>query len=217
VIGKVWADLNANGVQDAGEPGVEGVDVWTVNGEVVTTDPEGRFSLHNMAPGRQTYRLDAATLPLAYGVADEPMADLEQRDATGWTTPRVVFRVLPRAARLEEVRLPLPWTLIARPTLVQRDTLDAGGCALYFSRAQIPFPRGAGGVWYRHAGIYAYRAGFLARFSSLQPSPLEQVEALEQLRALWHGFRIAVTLSEAAMPPGVDTPQDLEAVRRMIA
>jgi len=105
---------------------------------------------------------------------------------------------------------------LANPNVV-KVVLDAGGCALYFSRAQIPFPRGAGGVWYRHAGIYAYRAGFLARFSSLQPSPLEQVEALEQLRALWHGFRIAVTLSEAAMPPGVDTPQDLEAVRRMIA
>jgi uncharacterized repeat protein (TIGR01451 family) len=129
VIGKVWADLDGDGVQGPGERGVEGVDVWSVNGEVVTTDRDGRFSLRNMAPGRQTYRLDAATLPLEYGLADDPLADLEQRDATGWTTPRVVFRVLPRGARIVDVRLPVPWEFLARPTLVRRDTLVAAGCA----------------------------------------------------------------------------------------
>jgi 3-deoxy-manno-octulosonate cytidylyltransferase (CMP-KDO synthetase) len=59
--------------------------------------------------------------------------------------------------------------------------------------------------------------GFLKKFSSLQPSPIEQAEALEQLRALWHGFRIAVAVSETEIPPGVDTPQDLEAVRKMFS
>ena len=107
VIGKVWADLNGDGVQSAGEPGVQGVDIWTVDGEIVTTDAEGRFSFRNMAPGRQTYRLDVATLPLEYAVADDPLADLAQRDATGWTTPRVVFRVVPRAAQVVGVRLPV--------------------------------------------------------------------------------------------------------------
>ena len=105
---------------------------------------------------------------------------------------------------------------LANPNVV-KVVLDAAGFALYFSRAQIPYPREHGGLWYRHAGIYAYRAGFLEKFSSMQPSPLEQTEALEQLRALWHGYRIAVTLSKAAIPPGVDTPQDLDAVRRMLA
>ena len=105
---------------------------------------------------------------------------------------------------------------LANPNVV-KVVLDATGRALYFSRSQIPYPREAGGTWYRHMGIYAYRAGFLNIFSSMKPSPLEQTEALEQLRVLWHGYRIAVAVSNAAVPPGVDTPQDLEAVRRMMA
>ena len=105
---------------------------------------------------------------------------------------------------------------LANPNVV-KVVLDRTGYALYFSRSQIPFPREAGGIWYRHAGIYACRAGFLREFSSMKPSPLELAEALEQLRVLWHGHRIAVAISEAAIPPGVDTPQDLEAVRKMMA
>lgn len=100
---------------------------------------------------------------------------------------------------------------------VVKVVLDSEGYALYFSRARIPYPRDAGGVWYRHAGIYGYRVGFLKRFSKLKVAPLEKIEALEQLRVLWHGFRIAVAVSETEIPPGVDTPQDLEAVRKMIS
>ena len=70
---------------------------------------------------------------------------------------------------------------------------------------------------YRHAGIYGYRVGFLQEFSACKPRPLEKAEALEQLRVLWHGYRIAVAVSETEIPPGVDTPQDLEAVRRMLS
>jgi 3-deoxy-manno-octulosonate cytidylyltransferase (CMP-KDO synthetase) len=105
---------------------------------------------------------------------------------------------------------------LANPNVV-KVVLDIAGYALYFSRARIPYPREAGGVWHRHAGIYAYRTGFLKKYSSMGPSPLEKTEALEQLRALWHGYRIAVVVSKAAIPPGVDTPQDLEAVRKMLA
>src|SRR5262245_12872880 len=106
---------------------------------------------------------------------------------------------------------------LASPNVV-KVVLDAQGYALYFSRSQIPYPREKGGSsWYRHAGIYGYRVGFLKRYASLAPSPLEKTEALEQLRVLWHGYRIAVAVSEAEIPPGVDTPQDLEAVRRMLA
>ena len=104
---------------------------------------------------------------------------------------------------------------LASPNVV-KVVMDARGYALYFSRARIPYPREAGAACYRHAGIYGYRAGFLARFPSLGKSPLEEAEALEQLRVLWHGFRIAVAVSEAEIPPGVDAPQDLEAVRRML-
>ncbi len=98
---------------------------------------------------------------------------------------------------------------------VVKVVLDAAGRALYFSRSRIPFPRQASPCL-RHAGIYGYRTGFLRAFAALAPSPLELAESLEQLRALWHGHRIAVVVSEHDIPPGVDTPQDLEAVRRML-
>ncbi len=100
--------------------------------------------------------------------------------------------------------------------------LDAQSRALYFSRAPIPWwrdgqARGTNQMPtpapLRHVGIYAYRAGFLRGFPQLPPAPLEQLEALEQLRVLWHGHRIAVYVTDADPGPGVDTPQDLERVR----
>ncbi len=101
---------------------------------------------------------------------------------------------------------------------------DAEGRALYFSRAAIPCWRDApvpgalpDPAPLRHIGLYAYRAAFLRRFPTLAPSPLERLESLEQLRVLWHGERIAVHVSDAAPGPGVDTPQDLERVRAIIA
>ena len=103
---------------------------------------------------------------------------------------------------------------LANPNVV-KVVLDAEGYALYFSRSQIPHPREPGGTWFRHAGIYAYRVGFLKTYARLKAPALEKAEALEQLRVLWHGYRIAVAVSETEIPPGVDTPQDLEAVRRI--
>jgi 3-deoxy-manno-octulosonate cytidylyltransferase (CMP-KDO synthetase) len=105
---------------------------------------------------------------------------------------------------------------LANPNVV-KVVLDARGHALYFSRARIPYAREAAGRWYRHAGIYGYRAGFLREYARLPACALEKTEALEQLRVLWHGHRIAVAMSEVEIPPGVDTPQDLEAVRKMLA
>ena len=104
--------------------------------------------------------------------------------------------------------------IFANPNVV-KVVLDAKGFALYFSRAEIPYPRQGEAAAYRHIGIYAYRASFLYQYSSLPVSPLEKTEALEQLRALWHGFRIVVAVSKGEAPPGVDTPQDLEVVRKM--
>ena len=101
-------------------------------------------------------------------------------------------------------------------TNVVKVVVDAQGYALYFSRSRIPYPREGEAACYRHAGIYAYRARFLKQFAALAPAPLERTEALEQLRALWHGHRIAVVLSDAEIPPGVDTAEDLEAVRKML-
>jgi len=106
---------------------------------------------------------------------------------------------------------------------VVKVVLDAQGYARYFSRAPIPWARDAfaggrqtipaGLPCFRHVGIYAFRAAFLAEFPRLAPAPIEQFEALEQLRALWHGFHIAVAKRPDAPHAGVDTPQDLERVR----
>ena len=102
---------------------------------------------------------------------------------------------------------------------------DKAGYALYFSRAPIPFARDAfsqsrtelpsGLPVLRHIGIYAYRANFLRTYGSLVPAPIEAYEALEQLRALWHGYRIAVGVTTHAPAAGVDTPRDLELVRQV--
>jgi 3-deoxy-manno-octulosonate cytidylyltransferase (CMP-KDO synthetase) len=102
--------------------------------------------------------------------------------------------------------------------------LDARGDALYFSRAPIPWRRDGGSATQpalpepaalRHVGLYGYRAGFLRTFPDLPATDLERTEALEQLRVLWHGHRIAVLVSRAAPGLGVDTPEDLERVRRL--
>jgi 3-deoxy-manno-octulosonate cytidylyltransferase (CMP-KDO synthetase) len=112
----------------------------------------------------------------------------------------------------------------ANPNVV-KVVLDAKGLALYFSRAPIAWWRDgfANGVLtlpqpapLRHIGIYAYRAGFLRLFPLLEQAPIEVTESLEQLRALWHGYRIAVHVADNAPGPGVDTPADLERVRAIV-
>ncbi len=91
---------------------------------------------------------------------------------------------------------------------------DKHGFALYFSRASIPYPRDDDGLVnaHRHIGLYAYRGGFLRRFLEMEVSPLEGIERLEQLRALWHGERIFVADAPMPMGPGIDTEEDLARV-----
>jgi 3-deoxy-manno-octulosonate cytidylyltransferase (CMP-KDO synthetase) len=110
---------------------------------------------------------------------------------------------------------------------VVKVVMDARQMALYFSRAPIPWWRDgqtASGFKtlpnpapLRHIGIYAYRNGFLALFPQLPPAPFESMESLEQLRALWHGHRIAVHVTALAPGPGVDSPEDLARVRQLLA
>ncbi|MDB5799352.1 MAG: 3-deoxy-manno-octulosonate cytidylyltransferase [Rhodocyclales bacterium] len=103
---------------------------------------------------------------------------------------------------------------------------DVHGRAMYFSRAPVPWPRDAFAAglpsrgnlppWLkpaRHVGLYAYRASFLRAYARLAPSPLESIEMLEQLRAMWHGYKIRVVVLDAAPAGGVDTPEDLARVR----
>ena len=106
---------------------------------------------------------------------------------------------------------------------VVKVVVDARGHALYFSRAPIPWPRDdvgrapPAGAALRHVGLYAYRAGFLREFPRMPQAPIETAEALEQLRALWHGERIAVHVSTLAPGVGVDTADDLAEARRIVA
>ena len=113
----------------------------------------------------------------------------------------------------------------ASPNIV-KVVLDAAHLALYFSRAPIAWWRDgfAQGIHQlpqpaplRHIGIYSYRVGFLRLFPELAPAPIEVTESLEQLRALWHGHRIAVHVTSNAPGPGVDTPEDLQRVRALLS
>jgi 3-deoxy-manno-octulosonate cytidylyltransferase (CMP-KDO synthetase) len=107
---------------------------------------------------------------------------------------------------------------LKNPNIV-KIAIDRGGFALYFSRAPIPYVRDPRGGWppmYRHIGLYAYRRNALMVLAALEPTPLERAESLEQLRALEHGIRIK-TVETAYDSFGVDTPEDLEHVRRLLA
>ena len=151
---------------------------------------------------------------------DEPLID-----------PALVARVAETLAGARDAAIataccPLDPADLTNPNVVKA-VLDRAGYALYFSRAPIPYPRDAfrssGQVLppdytaYRHIGLYAYRCSFLKTYSTLEPAPMERFEALEQLRALWHGFRIAVTVSAQAPAAGVDTEEDLARVRAHVA
>ena len=175
-----------------------------------------------------TDRLAEAAAQLGYGrddivvnvQGDEPLVD-----------PKLI-----RAVAQELARHPDADIATAAHPITSADTFfdpnvvkvvrDARGMALYFSRAPIPFARDAfadrrdrlpeGLRAYRHIGIYAYRVRFLREYATLEPTDAERFEALEQLRALGHGRRIAVVLWDAPLEPGVDTQADLERVRRKL-
>lgn len=110
---------------------------------------------------------------------------------------------------------------------VVKVVMDAEAYAMYFSRAVIPWDRDAfsvttetlpeGNQHFRHIGIYAYRCHYLRQYSRLTPSPIEKMESLEQLRALWHGHRIHVSIVDDPPGHGVDTQTDLERVRQLLS
>lgn len=108
---------------------------------------------------------------------------------------------------------------ISNPNAV-KVVVDKNNCALYFSRATIPYCRDVSNqvttTYLRHIGMYAYTAGFLNRFCAWQPSPLESIESLEQLRILWHGDKVLVKVVAKTPAAGVDTPEDLLRVEQII-
>lgn len=190
-------------------------------GEVVMTSrdhPTGTDRLAEAARGT-----DAEIVVNVQG--DEPLVDPEGIDAA--------VDGLARDAGLDIATLSLPLREVEEmlsPSVVKVVT-DAKGEALYFSRSPLPLVRlgssadlraaAAAAVGRRlarkHVGLYVYRRASLLRFASLPPSPLELAEGLEQLRALHHGMRIRVVEREGAASPAVDTAEDLERVRALIA
>ena len=158
---------------------------------------------------------------------DEPLIDPQLIDA-------VAQLLLARPeASMGTAAHPIETLADYRNPNVVKVVCDASGLASYFSRAPIPFSRDhADEAWWktvtannghagftplRHIGIYSYKAGFLRDFPRLSTAPTEAMEQLEQLRALWHGHRIAVHITPDAPGAGVDTPEDLERVRALFA
>ena len=151
---------------------------------------------------------------------DEPLIDPQLIDATA----ALVSAEVPMATAAHPID---SMDDLSNPNVV-KVVLDRRGRAMYFSRAMIPWNRDAfadgtaqqpqtvagAPLGLRHIGLYAFRNDFLQAYPRLEASPLEQIEALEQLRVLWHGFPIAVQVTDAIPAAGVDTPADLERVRR---
>ena len=140
---------------------------------------------------------------------DEPLID-----------PRLIDRLVRQMERDPEVAMitaahPFEDPADATSPHQVKTVLDRHGHALYFSRSPIPFPRAGAPVYLRHQGIYGYRRDLLLRFVRWAPSPLEQAEALEQLRALENGVKIHVVVTKSGSP-GVDTPADARAIERLL-
>ncbi len=184
--------------------------VAAFGGEARMTAAEHRSGTERLAEAARDLRCDI----VVNLQADEPLVDPRAID--------LVVRVLDEnpGVPMSTVRCPLADAdEFADPNVV-KVVVDAAGFALYFSRAPIPCQGDAAagpaeGAW-RHVGLYAYRREFLLQVAALAPTPLERAERLEQLRALEHGYRIR-TVEVAGEPVGVDTPGDLDRVRRIVA
>lgn len=190
--------------------------------ESILTAPDHRTGSDRLSEAVSLLGLDASALVVNVQ-GDEPLiepATISQ--VAGLLEQRAECEIATVAHSLQRIEE------LFDPNVVKVVT-DATGLALLFSRAPIPWARDhfVGGResiehWpadlpaMRHVGLYAYRAGFLQRFRRLSPAPIELAEKLEQLRALWHGVRIAVMKIDSPMPPGVDTPEDLARVRALL-
>jgi 3-deoxy-manno-octulosonate cytidylyltransferase (CMP-KDO synthetase) len=144
---------------------------------------------------------------------DEPLIDPRAIDQA--VAPLVSDPSVPMTTLYKRITHPAE---LDDPNVVKM-VVDRGGFALYFSRSPIPYVRNPKGGWpplYRHIGLYAYRRSTLLVLANLEPTPLERAESLEQLRALEHGIRIKAVETEYDSI-SVDTPQDLEQVRRLLA
>jgi 3-deoxy-manno-octulosonate cytidylyltransferase (CMP-KDO synthetase) len=179
----------------------EAVQLLGLDASVVVVNVQGDEPLIEPAAIRAVAQLLQARAECDIATVAHPLRRLEEL-----FDPNVV-KVVTNAAGLALLfsRAPIPWSRDHFGTL-----LDAGG-----GKAAGQWPAGLQAL--RHVGLYAYRVSFLQRFRQLDPAPIELTEKLEQLRALWHGSRIAVMQIDASLPPGVDSAEDLARVRALLA
>lgn len=187
--------------------------------EICMTRPEHASGSDRLAECAQHYGWPAEAIVVNLQ-GDEPFA------------PAAGIREVARALAEDDA----PMATLATPLTGRHELFDpnvvklvraGSGRALYFSRAPVPWARDhlassddtlpATVPFLRHIGIYAYRAGFLGRYTALARTPLEQAESLEQLRVLEHGFPIAVRLTPEPFPPGIDTEADLQRAEQWLA
>ncbi|HBV38970.1 MAG TPA: 3-deoxy-manno-octulosonate cytidylyltransferase [Erwinia sp.] len=187
--------------------------VEAAGGEVCMTRPDHQSGTERLAEVIEKYRFPDETV-IVNVQGDEPMIP-----------PVIIRQVADNLAKsrvgMATLAVPVESAEEAFNPNAVKVVRDAQGNALYFSRATIPWDRERfavsqqtiGDHFLRHIGIYGYRAGFVRRYISWEPSPLEQIELLEQLRVLWYGEKIHVDVAEIVPGAGVDTPEDLERVR----
>jgi len=180
--------------------------------ECLLTSPNHPTGTDRLAEVAQILKLPSDAL-LVNVQGDEPLIPPELINQVAQTLAQH------KACAIATVAVPIhELSEIQNPNVV-KVVLNRASEALYFSRAAIPFMRDAGvgqkTEFLRHLGIYAYRSDFLQAYTRLEPAPPEQAEALEQLRALWNGYRIAVHIASETPPAGIDTPEDLARVRRL--
>lgn len=178
-------------------------------GKAVLTSPAHRTGTDRVAEAAASLPADISVIVNVQG--DEPLLDPATIDAVAaplLSDPSLVMASL---------MCPLPEGREADPNVV-KVVCTRDGFALYFSRSPLPYRRSNEAPYAprQHVGLYAYRRDFLALFPTLPPTPLEQAESLEQLRALEHGYRIRM-VETVRVPESVDTPEDLERVRALVA
>lgn len=179
--------------------------VLEFGGKAMMTSPDHNTGTDRLAEVAR--KLDSDVIVNIQG--DEPLMNPENID-------------IAVSALLDDETVPmstLMWRIVdleeAQNPSVVKVVTDKDGNALYFSRSPIPYPREDAGVYFKHLGLYVYRRDFLLHFAALKPTPLEELEKLEQLRVLENGYKIKVVETEHTSI-GVDTPADLDRVRRII-
>ena len=179
--------------------------VKSFGGEAVITSPDhpnGTCRVAEAARGT-----DCAAVLNVQG--DEPTIEPRLIDLLAET-------IITSDASMATLAVPIRDGELEDPNVV-KVVLDRRSCALYFSRSPIPYQRVKAGVLLHHLGLYAYKTDFLPVYAALEPTPLSEAESLEQLRALEHGYQIAVAVDTLAGPTiGIDVLEDLERARQLL-